>query len=59
MASHESDKVEVPPNHPMENANWVHKRSSVQTPHMIMRRVHIFITHYGIHLQLVFNYDSH
>ncbi len=27
MASHESDKVKVPPNHAMENADWVHKRS--------------------------------
>jgi hypothetical protein len=24
----------------------------------IMPHVHIFTTHYGIHLQLVFNYDS-
>jgi hypothetical protein len=59
MASHESDQIEVPPNHAMEDANWVHERSSVQTPHVIMPRVHISITHYGIHLQLVFDYDSH
>jgi hypothetical protein len=27
MVSHESDQVEVPPNHAMENADWVHERS--------------------------------
>jgi hypothetical protein len=27
MASHESDKVELPPNHVMKDANWVHERS--------------------------------
>ncbi len=27
MASHESDQVEVPPNHAMEDANWVHEGS--------------------------------
>jgi len=27
MASHESDKVEVPPNHAMEYVDWVHKGS--------------------------------
>ncbi len=27
MASLESDKVEVPPNHAMEDANWVHEGS--------------------------------
>ncbi len=27
VASHESDQVEVPPNHAMEDANWVHKGS--------------------------------
>ncbi len=26
MASHESDQVEIPPNHLMEDANWVHER---------------------------------
>jgi len=24
MASHESDKIEVPPNRAMEDADWVH-----------------------------------
>jgi len=27
VASHESDQVEIPPNHTMEDANWVHKGS--------------------------------
>jgi len=27
VASHESDQVEVPPNHAMEDANWVHEGS--------------------------------
>jgi len=27
VASHESDQIEIPPNHAMEDANWVHKRS--------------------------------
>ncbi len=27
VASHESDQVEVPPNHVMEDVDWVHKRS--------------------------------
>ncbi len=27
MASHEDDQVEVPPNHAMQNVDWVHKRS--------------------------------
>ncbi len=27
MVSHESDQVEVPPNHVMEDANWVHEGS--------------------------------
>jgi hypothetical protein len=27
VASHESDKVEVPPNHAMKDANWVHEGS--------------------------------
>jgi iron only hydrogenase large subunit-like protein len=27
IASHESDQVGIPPNHPMEDANWVHGRS--------------------------------
>jgi hypothetical protein len=27
MASHESDQVEVPPNHAMEDVDWVHKGS--------------------------------
>ncbi len=27
VASHESDKVEVPPNHAMEDVDWVHERS--------------------------------
>jgi hypothetical protein len=27
MASHESDQVEGPLNHAMEDADWVHKRS--------------------------------
>jgi hypothetical protein len=27
MASHENDQVEVPPNHAMEDAFWVHKGS--------------------------------
>jgi hypothetical protein len=27
VASHESDHVEVPPNHAMEDANWVHEGS--------------------------------
>jgi len=27
MASHESDQIEVPPNHAMEDANWVHEGS--------------------------------
>ncbi len=27
VASNESDQVEIPPNHAMEDANWVHKRS--------------------------------
>jgi hypothetical protein len=27
MASHESDQIEVTPNHAMEDANWVHERS--------------------------------
>jgi hypothetical protein len=27
MASHESGQVEVPPNHAMEDADWVHKGS--------------------------------
>jgi hypothetical protein len=27
VASHESDQVEIPPNHAMEDADWVHKRS--------------------------------
>jgi hypothetical protein len=26
VASHESDQVEVPPNHAMEDAYWVHER---------------------------------
>jgi hypothetical protein len=26
MASHESDQVEVPPNHAMEDIDWVHER---------------------------------
>ncbi len=27
VASHESDQVEIPPNHAMEDANWVHEGS--------------------------------
>jgi hypothetical protein len=27
VASHENDQVEVPPNHAMENADWVHEGS--------------------------------
>jgi hypothetical protein len=27
MASHESDRVEIPPNHAMEDVDWVHKGS--------------------------------
>ncbi len=27
MVSHESDQVEVPPNHAMEDADWVHEGS--------------------------------
>jgi hypothetical protein len=27
VVSHESDQVEVPPNHAMEDVDWVHKRS--------------------------------
>jgi hypothetical protein len=27
MASHESDQIEVRPNHVMEDADWVHKGS--------------------------------
>ncbi len=27
VASHESDQVKVPPNHAMEDANWVHEGS--------------------------------
>jgi len=27
VVSHESDQVEIPPNHAMENADWVHKGS--------------------------------
>jgi len=27
VASHESDQVKIPPNHAMEDANWVHERS--------------------------------
>ncbi len=27
VVSHENDQVEIPPNHVMEDANWVHKRS--------------------------------
>jgi hypothetical protein len=27
VASHESDQVKVPPNHVMQDADWVHKRS--------------------------------
>jgi len=27
VASHESEQVEVPPNHAMEDANWVHEGS--------------------------------
>ncbi len=27
MASHENDQVEVPPNHTIEDANWVHEGS--------------------------------
>jgi hypothetical protein len=27
--------------------------------HAIMLRVHIFTTHHGKHLQLIFDYDSH
>ncbi len=27
MASHESDQVEVPPNHAMEDVDWVHEMS--------------------------------
>ncbi len=27
VASHESDKIEVPPNHAMEAADWVHEES--------------------------------
>ncbi len=27
MASHESDQIEVPPNHAMEDADWVHEGS--------------------------------
>ncbi len=27
VASHENDQVEIPPNHAMEDADWVHKRS--------------------------------
>ncbi len=27
MASHESDQIKIPPNHAMEDANWVHKGS--------------------------------
>ncbi len=27
MASHENDQVEIPPNHVMEDADWVHKGS--------------------------------
>jgi len=26
MASHESDQVEIPPNHAMEDVDWVHER---------------------------------
>jgi hypothetical protein len=26
VVSHENDQIEIPPNHAMENANWVHKR---------------------------------
>jgi hypothetical protein len=28
VVSHESDQVEVPPNHAMEDADWVHKGQS-------------------------------
>jgi hypothetical protein len=27
VASHGSDQIEIPPNHAMEDADWVHKRS--------------------------------
>jgi hypothetical protein len=27
MASHESDQIKIPPNHAMEDADWVHERS--------------------------------
>jgi len=27
VVSHESDQIEIPPNHAMEDANWVHKGS--------------------------------
>ncbi len=27
VASHESDQIQIPPNHAMEDANWVHERS--------------------------------
>jgi hypothetical protein len=27
VASHESDQVKIPPNYPMEDANWVHEKS--------------------------------
>jgi len=30
VVSHESDQVEVPPNHAMEDADWVHKGSKVE-----------------------------
>jgi hypothetical protein len=30
VVSHESDQVEVPPNHAMENADWVHKGSKME-----------------------------
>ncbi len=26
MTSHENDQIEVPPNHAMEDEDWVHKR---------------------------------
>jgi hypothetical protein len=50
VASHESDQVEVPPNHAMEDVDWVHKGSRWKCK--INGCTNIYVTKWLLHQHL-------